>query len=41
MTIMLGIFWLAMIEASIDLMLEPIFDVIAEREYELAVARLA
>lgn len=39
--IMLGIFWVALIEASIDLMLEPIFDAIAEREYELAIARLS
>ncbi|WP_283842743.1 hypothetical protein [Bradyrhizobium japonicum] len=39
--IMLAIFWVALIEASIDLMLEPIFDVIAEREYELAIARLS
>jgi hypothetical protein len=38
---MLGIFWVAIIEASIDLMLEPIFDAIAEHEYELAVARFS
>ena len=38
---MLAIFWVALIEASIDLMLEPIFDALAKREYELAVARLA
>lgn len=33
MTIVFGIFWLALIEASLDLMLEPISDAYCEYEY--------
>lgn len=41
MTIMLWIFYLAVIEASTELMLEPLWDAISAHEYERAVSLLA
>jgi len=36
----LGIIWVAAIEASLELMLEPLWDAISAHEYERAVSLL-